>query len=256
MIKTTEIASAEIVSDNPIHQRLLFAYEKASGYVSGRLLDIGCGEGRGLKYLRKNVTSYTGIDKIEEVLAALKDKYPQETFLHMNIPPFKGLESESFDSAVSFQVIEHIENDKLYVKEIARVLKPGGTAILSTPNIKMSLTRNPWHVREYTHEEFRDILAAEFSSVECLGVYGDEKVMDYFERNKKGVERFTRFDIFNLQYKLPRKWLEIPYNIANRMNRNKLMKDDDSLVSEINLNNFYLDKADDSCLDLLYIAKK
>jgi len=256
MIKTTEIASAEIVSDNPIHQRLLFAYEKATEHVSGDLLDIGCGEGRGLKYLRDKVNSYTGIDKIAEVLSVLKDKFPQDTFLQMNIPPFKGLTSESFDSVVSFQVIEHIENDKYYVQEIARVLKPGGTAILSTPNIKMSLTRNPWHVREYTHEEFRDILAAEFSSVECLGVYGDDKVMEYFERNKKSVAFFTRFDIFNLQYKLPRKWLEIPYNIANRMNRNKLMKDDDSLVSGINLSNFYLGKADDSCLDLFYIAKK
>ncbi|MCP4123467.1 MAG: class I SAM-dependent methyltransferase [Bacteroidetes bacterium] len=256
MIKTTEIASAEIVSDNPVHQRLLYAYEKASEYVSGDLLDIGCGEGRGLKYLRDKVNSYTGIDKNAEVLSVLKDKYPQDTFLQMNIPPFKGLKSESFDSVVSFQVIEHVENDKNFAQEVARVLKPGGTAILSTPNIKMSLTRNPWHVREYTLEEFRDLLAAEFSSVECLGVFGDDKFMKYVERNKKSVEFISRFDIFNLQYKLPRKWLEIPYNIANRISRNILMKDDYSLVSGIDLSNFYLDKANDSCLDLLYLSKK
>ena len=92
--------------------------------------------------------------------------------------------------------------------------------------------------------------------MECLGVYGDEKVMEYFIRNKKGVEKFTRFDVFNLQYKLPRKWLEIPYNIANRMNRNQLMKEDDALVNEIDLSNFHLDAASDECFDLFYIAKK
>lgn len=256
MIQTTEITSSAIASDNPIHQRLLFAYAEAAKHVGGDLLDIGCGEGRGLTYLRDRVNSYTGIDKIAEVLNALKQDYPNDRFLQMNIPPFKGLEDNTFDTAVSFQVIEHIEEDEQYIKEIHRVLKPGGTAILSTPNIKMSLTRNPWHVREYTHQEFEELLSRHFSEVECLGVYGDEKVMEYYQRNKKGVEKFTRFDIFNLQYRLPRSWLEVPYNIANRMNRNKLMSTDDALVMSIDLDNYHLDKAKDDCFDLFYIAKK
>lgn len=256
MIQTTEITSGTIASDNPIHQRLLFAYTEAAPYISGRLLDIGCGEGRGLEYLRDGAASYTGIDKIPEVLAALRDKYPGDNFLQMNIPPFQGLPDRSFDTAVSFQVIEHIEDDKRFVEEIHRVLDDEGTAILSTPNIKMSLTRNPWHVREYTWEQFRDLLGSVFSSVECLGVYGDEKVMAYYEMNRKGVEKFTRFDIFNLQYRLPRKWLAFPYNVANRLNRNKLMSSDNSLVAEIGLDNYYLDKASDNCFDLFFIARK
>ena len=256
MIHTTEITSKEIASDKPIHERLLFAYVEASKLVHGDLLDIGCGEGRGLHYLREKVKSYTGIDKNPMVLEALQGQYINDTFLNMNIPPFEGLRDKNFDTAVSFQVIEHIEEDEKYVSEIYRVLKDGGRAILSTPNIKMSLTRNPWHVREYTHGEFKQLLLKYFSEVECLGVYGNEKVMEYFEKNKKGVKRFTRFDIFNLQYKLPRKWLEIPYNIANRMNRNKLMDSNDSLVNEISVDSFHLAPADDQCFDLFYIAKK
>ncbi len=256
MIHTTEIASSVITSDKPIHERLLFAYVEAAKYVSGDLLDIGCGEGRGLHYLRDKVNSYTGIDKIHEVLDVLRKKYPNDTFLQMNIPPFAGLEDNTFDTVVSFQVVEHIQEDKEYISEIHRVLKPGGTAILSTPNIKMSLTRNPWHVREYTHQEFEKLLSKHFSSVECLGVYGDKNVMEYFEKNRKSVEKFTRFDIFNLQYKLPRKWLEIPYNIANRMNRNNLLNADDKLVNSIDTNSFHLDKVDDKCFDLFYIVKK
>jgi ubiquinone/menaquinone biosynthesis C-methylase UbiE len=256
MIHTTEITSSEIVSDNPIHQRLLFAYAEAAKLVQGNLLDIGCGEGRGLQYLRENVSSYTGIDKIQEVLDVLKQKYPGDTFLQMNIPPFKGLADNSFDTAVSFQVIEHIEEDEAYVKEAHRVLKKEGHFIVSTPNIKMSLTRNPWHVREYTKDSLKALLLKYFSSVECLGVYGDKEVMQYFEENKKGVQKFTRFDVFNLQYKLPRKWLEVPYNIANRMNRKKLMQKDNQLVNNINLSSFHLAKASDQCFDLFFIAKK
>ena len=256
MIQTTEITSSAIASDNPLHQRLLFAYAEAASHVKGDLLDIGCGEGRGLTYLRDNVSSYTGIDKIQEVLDTLSEKYPGDSFLQKNIPPFAGLESNTYDTAVSFQVIEHIQEDEHFVQEIHRVLKEDGLAILSTPNIKMSLTRNPWHVREYTHVEFRDLLSKYFKEVKCYGVFGDEKVMEYYERNKKGVKKFTRFDVFNLQYRLPRRWLEVPYNIANRINRNNLMSSNDSLVQEIGLDNYFRDDASDSCFDLFYIAKK
>ena len=71
---------------------------------------------------------------------------------------------------------------------------------MSTPNIKTSLTRNPWHIREYTVDEFEQLLLKPFDKVEKKGVFGNEKIMKYYEENKKGVERITRFDIFNLQY--------------------------------------------------------
>jgi hypothetical protein len=45
---TTEIASDKLVSDNPIHQRLLKAYIAAKPWISGKLLEVGCGEGRGV----------------------------------------------------------------------------------------------------------------------------------------------------------------------------------------------------------------
>ena len=48
---------------------------------------------------------------------------------------------------VTFQVIEHIKNDHLFIQEIKRVLKQDGLFIMTTPNRKMSLTRNPWHVQ-------------------------------------------------------------------------------------------------------------
>ena len=60
----------------------------------------------------------------------------------MNVPPLK-FDDNSIDFVVTFQVIEHIKDDEKFVQEIHRVLKPGGKLILTTPNILMSLSRNP-----------------------------------------------------------------------------------------------------------------
>ena len=63
---------------------------------------------------------------------------------------------------ISFQVIEHIKQDLELVREVKRVLRPGGKFIVTTPNAPMSLTRNPWHIREYTAAELRSLLGSDF----------------------------------------------------------------------------------------------
>ena len=255
-INATEITSAEIASDNVIHQRLLFAYEAAQNYIKGHLLEIGCGEGRGVELLVQKADSYTAIDKIATVVDKLSEKYPNVKLLNMLVPPFTGIADNTYDTVVTFQVIEHIEPDDEYVKEIYRVLKPGGLAIISTPNIKMSLTRNPWHVREYTKEELKGLLSKYFSQVDLKGVYGSEVVNKYFEENKAAVAKFKRFDVFNLEYLLPRKVLQFPYNILNRMNRNNLQKANNSIVSKVSTADYTLQQADDTCYDFFCLAYK
>ncbi len=255
-VYTTEITSEQITSDNPIHQRLFKAYVLAKAYVSGDVLEVGCGEGRGVGLLMDHARSFTAVDKIDAAIQELKEKYPTGRFLSMNIPPLKELADNAYDSVVSFQVIEHIENDGLYLKEIHRVLKPGGIALLTTPNKKMSLSRNPWHIREYLPEELKKLAASIFPQVEMKGITGNQKVMDYYEQNKRSVNRITRFDILNLQYRLPSSLLKIPYEILNRWNRNKLQSSNNKLVTNIQHEDYLLvDDASDA-LDLLLIVRK
>ena len=255
-VYTTEIASDKIASDNPIHQRLLKAYYLAKEYVQGDLLEIGCGEGRGIGLLQQQCKSYTAIDKIQSVVESLTEKYPNVAFIQDNIPPLNKIESNSYDYVISFQVIEHIRNDKLFLEEIHRVLRPGGKALLTTPNIKKTLTRNPWHIREYTADQLTALAKSVFNKVDMMGVGGNDKVMAYYEMNKKSVQKITRFDIFNLQYRLPAAVLRVPYDLLNRMNRNKLKNSNDSLVNEIHHSDYLLTKNADEALDLFLILEK
>jgi SAM-dependent methyltransferase len=157
---------------------------------------------------------------------------------------------------VTFQVIEHIMNDHFFIQEIKRVLKQDGLLIMTTPNRQMSLTRNPWHVREYKLDSMTALISKYFRSYQINGVFGNEKVMAYYEENRRSVKKFTRFDIFRLQYILPRKLLQIPYDIANRMNRNKLMKKNTTLVEKVLTSDFFIDNATENCFDFFVLAHK
>ena len=253
VLQTAERVSHRDPSDNYVFQRSLLAYLEAAKLISGDVLEIGAGEGYGIEYLAPKAKTYHTLDKH---LVKIDPKHTNVTFQQMNIPPLAGIEDNSFDYVVSFQVIEHIQNDKKYVSEIHRVLRPGGKFILTTPNRHMSITRNPWHVREYTIDELDKLLRVNFSDVETNGVYGNQKIMDYFESNKASVRKITRFDIFDLQHKLPRWLLQIPYDILNRVNRKKLLNQENSVVAEIRHDDFFVKKAEEGCLDLFYIATK
>ncbi len=252
-MSTAERVNHKELSDNYVLQRSISAYVSAAKLVNGKVLEIGTGSGYGIDYLAPCVKEFVTIDKFQPSGVDFS-KYHNVLFQRCTVPPLPFQDNE-FDFVVSFQVIEHIKDDKTFVKEIYRVLKPGGKFIVTTPNILTTLTRNPWHIREYTKEELQKLLANYFSQITMLGVYGNEKVMKYYEHNKKSVQQIMKWDVFDLQHRLPAWMLRIPYDILNRLNRRKLLKEN-PLTKDITVNDFYIDKADDTALDLFYIAQK
>lgn len=251
-MQTAERSSGHDPSEYVIFNRCLFAYEAAAQIVGGNIIELGSGEGYGIKVLAPLAKHYLAIDKFDSELPAASNV----EFRKMMLPSLSGIADNSFDFAVTFQVIEHIKNDKEFVKEIHRVLKPGGKLLATTPNRLMSLSRNPWHIREYTSSELENRMKQFFSKVEMKGVYGKQVVMDYHERNKASVEKITRYDILRLQYRLPRQLLQIPYDIMNRMNRRKLHSNNSRLVNNVSTADFFLGESSDTSFDLFVIATK
>lgn len=251
-ITTAERVSRE-ASDNFVFQRSLLAYHEAAKRIGGDVLEIGTGAGYGIEVVAPHATSFVTLDKHTPSPELLR--MPNVTFHCAAVPPLP-FDANRFDCVISFQVIEHIRHDLDLVREVKRVLRPGGKFILTTPNAPMSLTRNPWHVREYTADELRNILECEFSSVEALGVFGDEKVMEYYAQNRRSVERITRFDLFDLQHRLPRRLLQLPYDLLNRINRRRLLRANSDLTTSIRMEDYRIGPVADDCFDLFFTARK
>ena len=256
ILQTAERSSHLDPSENVIYQRHVIAYKEAAKIIRGTVLEIGSGEGFGIAELAPKAEHYIAVDKYETYISKELQANNKITFIQTEVPPLKEIEDNSIDFVVTFQVIEHIKDDERFLHEIHRVLKPGGKAILTTPNIMMSITRSPWHIREYTPEQIGEILESSFDNFELKGVFGNKKVMDYYNKNKESVRKITRFDILNMQYWLPRWMLEIPYDILNRFNRQNLQDDNEEMVNTVVHTDYSISESNNECLDHFCIATK
>lgn len=100
-----------------------------------KVLDCGCGEGNFTLELGKRIgaANLYGIEIADEFRGL-----PEERGVTVYIADLNGalpIDDESFDVVVASQVIEHIYRTDGFVREIHRVLKPGGYAVMSTPNL-------------------------------------------------------------------------------------------------------------------------
>ena len=87
------------------------------------------------------------------------------------------LPDRAADVYIALETLEHLDDDRAFLHEVLRVLKPDGLFICSTPNRAVTnpgaaaheRPGNPFHVREYTGEELRTLLAACFQRLEWYG---------------------------------------------------------------------------------------
>src|SRR5262245_43732383 len=77
-----------------------------------------------------------------------------------------ALADSSFDMVVAIEVLEHVEQDRLFVENVRRVLRPGGWFVMTTPNGDDTPEPYPDHKRHYRREQLRELLASNLSDVE------------------------------------------------------------------------------------------
>lgn len=181
-----------------------YALDYAGGAAgSRRVLDLGCGSGYGTAELADSLPRIVGLDRVVPDAINLRDNVDWVRADLRRIP----LAPASFGLIVSFQVIEHLDDPHIYLDSIARLLAPGGTAILTTPNVLTSDGINPFHVHEYTAGELRDCLSRYFDEVVMHGVGLSANVKPYFDARLERISRIMRFDPLGLRNLLPRSWV-------------------------------------------------
>lgn len=140
----------------------IYRYRFATKYVRNkRVLDVACGEGYGsYALLKSGALSIIGLDVSKDAINYASSKY--ENYCIVGDAESIPLQSKSQNVVVSFETIEHLQNPSSFVAECARVLRPRGILIMSTPNKEVSNGTNTFHIREYTLKELILIIAPFF----------------------------------------------------------------------------------------------
>jgi 2-polyprenyl-3-methyl-5-hydroxy-6-metoxy-1,4-benzoquinol methylase len=193
--------------------RHLVAYQFARRLAAGkRLLDAGCGEGFCTQELADVAHTVVGVDYHAESVATARRKWqkPNLAFEVVDLTKDKPA-AAPFDVVLNFQVLEHVEDDLGFVRNLASALAPGGTLMLTTPNAAMSFSENPCHLREYTAAELNALLGKVFAHVEMLGVFPNARVEAFDRERRRAVERILRLDPLNLRRLLPERIVHVAF---------------------------------------------
>lgn len=151
-------------------------YHFAANLVrDAEVLDVACGAGYGSALLARYAKRVVGVDISSDTIGHARSTYATLSNVDFQQADCTALPfaDASFDAVVSFETIEHIEGQEKFLDEVARVLRPDGLFVLSSPNrLEYSDRRNfanPYHVRELYREELTALLAPRFPHTRWFG---------------------------------------------------------------------------------------
>jgi SAM-dependent methyltransferase len=173
---TGERTLPDVPAENYWFRRHLAVYRWVADRCAGLdVVDLACGEGYGVETLARRARRVTGVDANPEAHehAALRYSRPGVRFARDLVESY----DEPCDVVVFLQTIEHVPDPEAVLRHLREMLRPGGTAYVSTPNVLTlappgaERSDNPWHLREYRPAEFRALCEAVFERVELLGLF-------------------------------------------------------------------------------------
>lgn len=195
------------------YARHVAAYRFAATLAAGkRVLDAGCGEGFGTQTLADVAQEVLGIDYSPVAVSECRRLWekPNLRFEQVNLTE-PGTFNETFDVVINFQVLEHIDDALPFLRGLHQRLAPNGQLILTTPNRLRTVSENPYHVREYTAAELKDLLSKVFAKVEITGMHGNAKVEQFESGRAKAVARILRLDPLGIRNLLPEKVIHFAF---------------------------------------------
>ena len=167
------------------------------------VLDVGCGEGYGTAMLAEVAKEAVGLDRAEAVAAAsARYRTPNLAYRSTDLGRLTTIE-ERFDLVVSFQVIEHVPDPVVFLEGLRHCVAPGGRLLVTTPNRLMSVSENPYHLREWTAPELLALARPVLPTARMLGMHGSERVIAWERARGEQVRRILRLDPWGIRNHLP-----------------------------------------------------
>jgi SAM-dependent methyltransferase len=204
-------------------ERHLAAYRWASARAGGRaVLDAGCGEGYGAALLAGHATRVLGVDVPEAItVATARHRVPRLAFRSLDLMHLPSL-GEQFDLVVSFQVIEHVLDPVGFLRALAACVAPGGTLVVTTPNRLMSVSENPYHLREWTAPELLALAAPVLPGVRMMGMNASDRVLAYERARGEQIARILRLDPLGLRKLIPDALVKVAFARLARLVRRRV----------------------------------
>jgi SAM-dependent methyltransferase len=186
---TGERTIPDLEIENYWFRRHQVVYQRLAARCAGAdVLEAGCGEGYGADLIAGVARRVVAVDYDEAAVAHVRSRYPRVDVMQANLARLP-LPDTSVDVVVNFQVIEHLWDQPQFVAECARVLRPAGLLMMSTPNrITFSPGRdtpiNPFHTRELNAGELTGLLLdGGFSEVTVYGLYHGARLREMDARH-------------------------------------------------------------------------
>lgn len=133
-----------------------------------KILDVACGTGSMLRTLKQD--GYTHLHALEISAYAVARLEADGIHARRGVLPEIAFPDHEFEVVIASQVLEHIIRRKAFVREIRRVLKPGGRAFIFVPDNCLGPLDEPEHVITYTRDSLQNFLSRHFMVVEVEGM--------------------------------------------------------------------------------------
>jgi SAM-dependent methyltransferase len=215
--------------------------EVAARLGQGLVLDAGCGLGFESAGLMGPGRTVVGVDRDPGAASEAFASFGRAGLRTSCTDAARlGLRTGSFDYACSSHLVEHFDTPARHVAELARVLKPGGTAFFLTPNAPWDY-ENPFHLVLFRPDHLRSLLIQHFHDVWVGALDATERVKeDFANRRAKAAKVLGIADPLDLRHKVPRSWWIAVYSRALPLSYRVLARADSGGGTGISADDYFV----------------